>query len=587
MRYSARQKKISKTRARACRCPPPHGERIAASVVCISLVAIVWVTFGHTLHGEFLNYDDNRYVYDNPTVASGLSLAGIQWAFTHVHADNWHSLTTISHMLDCQLYGLQPWGHHLTNDLLHALAAVLLFLAVWKLTGSLWPSAFVAVLFAVHPLRVESVGWISERKDVLSGVFFALTLLAYARYARSEQRSVGRYTLVVILFALGLMCKPTVVTLPFVLLLLDYWPLGRITPTTQNRFARWRYLISEKAPLFALSAMSCVATVLAQREALGASLKLPAAERLGNAVMSYVVYLRQTIYPARLAILYPYSHPKILAVIPALLLLISISAVFFYWRGKYPFLLVGWLWFLGMLVPMSGLIQLGSQAHADRYTYLPQIGLDILATLGGIKLLTKWRGGRELSVAAALLIMITMIALSRKQTSYWQNSETLWRHTAEVTSNNHTAHNSLANALLAQGRLDEAVAEYRKAVEIKPDVASVQSNLGNALGAEGKFSEAIEACEAALRIRPDYAEAHNNLGCALASIGRTEEAIKQFSEALRINGDYVEAHYNLGRVLAQIGRREEAVAHLTDVLRFKPDYLDTKQQLHELGVAVP
>src|SRR5437870_7767170 len=369
------------------------------AMVAIFLLVIVWFAFGQALGQEFVSYDDQRYVVQNPWVTNGLTLGGIQWAFTHVHASNWHPLTTISHMLDCQLYGLQPWGHHLTNILLHAAAAILLFFALRELTasgdavagigdagrdqrsrlqrGSLWPSVFVAAVFAVHPLRVESVAWVSERKDVLSGVFFMLTLWAYARYARSDGPSLIRYLIDVVLFALGLMCKPTLVTLPFVLFLLDYWPLGKVRPSSSSgrgeTASRWKrrntlsWLMIEKVPLFALSAASCVATLLAQKQALDMSIKVPIEERLGNALISYAAYVGQMIWPAHLAVLYPYpeGNLEIPQVILALLLLLMISVAFFLWRKKYPFLLIGWLWYLGMLIPMIGIIQVGSHVRAD------------------------------------------------------------------------------------------------------------------------------------------------------------------------------------------------------------------------------
>src|SRR5438876_5712359 len=377
-----KRKKASPTRPAASGDSRTRNDRLIASVVCILLAGIVWIAFGQTLHHDFVNYDDGPYVYDNPRIISGLTPGNIQWAFTHVHASNWHPLTTISHMLDCQLYGLQPWGHHFTNILLHAAAAILLFFALRKLTGALWPSLLVAAVFAVHPLRVESVAWVSERKDVLSGVFFVLTLWAYARYARGNAPSSFWYITVVVLFALGLMCKPTLVTVPFVLLLLDYWPLGRTQRSSsrarpnmatqeQQRRDTWPRLVVDKLPLFVLSAASCVATLLAQKQALDLSLKPPLEERVGNALISYAVYVGQMIWPARLAVLYPYPEGslKVPQVVLALLLLLIISTVFFLWRRRYPFLLTGLLWYLGMLVPMIGIIQVGSQVRATRSIY--------------------------------------------------------------------------------------------------------------------------------------------------------------------------------------------------------------------------
>jgi Flp pilus assembly protein TadD len=573
---------------------PRKSNRGVTGAVCIFLGFIIWIAFGQALKHEFVDYDDPYYVYNNPNITNGLTLSGIQWAFTHVHANNWHPLTSISHMMDCQLYGLQPWGHHLTNILLHAAAAILLFLALRQLTGSLWPSAFVAAIFAVHPLRVESVAWISERKDVLSGVFFMLTLWAYARYARTEQRSVGRYLIVLLFFALGLLCKPTLVTLPFVLLLLDYWPLGRWqksevrsrksvvggqSSVVSNQWSAVRSLVIEKIPLFVLSAASCAVTILAQKHVLAEMRELPFAERVGNAVVSYVAYLGQIIYPARLTVWYPYEHGNLHAsqVIPAFLLLLIISVIFFLWRRNYPFLLMGWLWFLGMLVPMIGIIQVGEQPRADRYTYLPLIGLYVLATWGASELFAKWRRGREILVITALLIITALVTRSYCQTPYWRNTEVLWEHAIDSTSNNYVAHYHLANVLMKKGRLDDAIAQFQKVIQIQPSYAQAQNNLGIALADEGNFSEAMTAYQAALQARPDFVEAYNNLGILLATTGKPDEALNQFEEALRIDPNYIKTHVNLARLLDQLGRREEAMAHLNEALRLKANHADVSK----------
>src|SRR6266542_2412501 len=483
-----KRKKASPTRPAASGDSRTRNDRLIASVVCILLAGIVWIAFGQTLHHEFVNYDDGSYVYANPGIINGLTPGNIQWAFTHVHAANWHPLTTISHMLDCQLYGLQPWGHHLTNILLHAAPAILLFLALWRLTDNIWPSAFVAALFAIHPAHVESVAWVAERKDVLSAVFFMLTLWAYARYARGDRFSWGRYTTVLVFFALGLMCKPTLVTLPFVLLLLDYWPLRRIqnsdfggqrsavaapvrgAPQRRTRLrvasawqaAGWLHLIVEKIPLFVLSAASCVATILAQKEAFAPMRAIPLQERVANAVVAYVEYVGQMVYPAHLAVLYPYPEGglNVAEVVLALLFLLIVSVIFVLWRSRYPFALIGWLWFLGMLVPMIGIVQVGSQPRADRYTYLPEIGLYMLVTWSAIELFKTWKHQREVFAIATLLIIGTLTIRSHFQTSYWRNSEALWRHTIDVTSRNYIADNNLAGTLEERGQLNERSEEH-------------------------------------------------------------------------------------------------------------------------------
>lgn len=575
---------------------PPYGGRVVTGIGSIFLAVIVWIAFGQALGHEFVGYDDPRYVVQNPWVTNGLTLGGIQWAFTHVHATNWHPLTTISHMLDCQLYGLQPWGHHLTNILLHAAAAILLFLALRKLTGALWPSLFVAAVFAVHPLRVESVAWVSERKDVLSGVFFMLTLWAYARYARGNGATSFWYTTVVVLFALGLMCKPTLVTVPFVLLLLDYWPLGRSEPSSSlgRGITRdtWPWLVLEKLPLFVLSAASCVATLLAQKQALAASLKPPLGERVGNALISYAVYLGQMIWPAHLAVLYPYpeGNLKVSHVILALLLLLIISAAFFTWRRKYPFLLTGWLWYLGMLVPMIGIVQVGSQVRADRYTYLPQIGLYILVAWGAMELFHQWRRSHVTLTGAGLLIITALITRSYFQNSYWQDTETLWKHATATTSNNYIATTNLAEALFQSGRFDEAIAECQKALKIKPDFAAAHVDLGAALvenqrggdGARrqnGAVDEAIVHYRRALQIKPDFAQAHSNLGTALLLKGQVDEAIAHYQKALEIDPNFAEARYSLGNAFLTEGKYSESIADYEAAVRIRPDYFEAHYNL--------
>ena len=563
-------------------------------------------------------------------MTNGLTLDGVHWAFTHVDATNWHPLTTISHMLDSQLYGLQPWGHHLTNILLHAASAILLFFALRELTGSgqavvgigdadrdqrsrvqrgsLWASVFVAALFAVHPLRVESVAWVSERKDVLSGVFFMLTLWAYARYARSDGPSLFRYLIVVVLFALGLMCKPTLVTLPFVLLLLDYWPLGRVRPSSSSRRGEtasawprrntWSWLVIEKVPLFVLSAASCVATLLAQKQALDLSIKAPIQDRLGNALISYVAYVGQMIWPAHLAVLYPYpeGNLKVPQVILALLLLVMISVAFFLWRKKCPFLLIGWLWYLGMLIPMTGIIQVGSQVRADRYTYLPQIGLYLLVAWGGMELFHRWLRSREVLAAAAVLVVMAFTTRSYLQTSCWRDTETLWKHAIASTSNNYIAHTNLAQNLSHSGRFAEAIAECQEALKIKPDFAAAHNNLGvallrnkqsgdGALGHDGAVDEAIEHYRKALQINPDFTQAHKNLGIVFFRKGQMDEAIAQFQKTLELEPNDAQAEFSLGSAFLQRREVDEAIAHYQKAVEIRPDYAEARNYLGNAFVA--
>lgn len=599
MGNSSKQKKALKGGGPAQVSSRSFPERFAPVIVCLLLATIVLIAFAQTLRHEFVNYDDYQYVEGNPRVAAGLSLDGIQWAFTHVLGGNWHPLTTISHMLDCQLYGLHPWGHHLTNVLLHLLAAILLFFALRELTNTLWPSAAVAAIFAIHPLRVESVAWVAERKDVLSGVFFMLILWVYARYARSDRPSPGRYIVIVVLFALGLMCKPSLVTLPFVLLLLDYWPLQRVALPSSHSSSRQPvrpsrnrplakksvgYLLLEKIPLLVLSAASCLATVLAQEGAMMTLGQVSFPDRLSNALVSYVTYLGQLIWPASLAVVYPYPRTgwSIVETGPAFVLLALLTLVFFVWRARYPFLLIGWLWFLGMFVPMIGLVQAGMQARADRYTYLPHIGLYLLITWGAVELFSKLRNGRTVLIGVAVLIIIGLTAASYVQTSSWRNSETLWTHALANTSNNFIAHTHLGNELINKGRLDEAITHLRQALATT-NYPLTHFNLGYALAKKGNWAEATDSFRAAIRFRPSYSQAHANLAVSLSRLGKTDEAVAEFNEALRLEDNYQD-QYDLAALLVRLDRRDEAVAHFRAALRFKPGDARVREQLRRLGV---
>lgn len=553
--------------------------------ICIVLAAIVWVVFSQTLGYDFVNYDDNEYVYENPHIIAGLAPSGIAWALRTPYANNWHPLTAVSQMLDCQFYGLRPWGHHLTNVLLHTAAAIFLFLALLRMSDALWPSALVAALFSIHPLRVESVAWIAERKDVLSGMFFMLILLAYARFVRSERPSPAGYTLMVALFALGLMCKPTLVTLPFVLLLLDYWPLRRFNLLGPRQ--RWSYLVLEKVPFFLLSAASSAVTLIAQRNLMVPVQRLNWAQRLGNAGVVYVIYLYQTIFPKGLAVIYPYPRDgvNVIGACLAFLFLAVVSALFFFWRKRYPYLLVGWLWFLGMLVPMLGLIQVGSQRHADRYTYLPQIGLFLLIIWGVARLVAKWHVPRSVAALGAAVVLGAFGAISYAQTSFWKNSEVLWSNTLANTVDNGIAENNLGTALAQQQRFDEALGHFENALRIYPEHTEANCNLAFLLARQGKDSEAIPYYETALQNRSEFPGAHYNLGVSLAKIGRGEEAIEQFETTLRLKPEAVEARYNLAIQLLQLGRRDEAVAQLREALRIKPGDPQVREQLRALGLS--
>jgi protein O-mannosyl-transferase len=517
--------------------------------ICIALAALSWLVFGQTLWHDFVNYDDPRYVYENTKITDGLSISGIAWAFTHIHSMNWHPLTTISHMLDCQLYGLKAGGHHFTNVLLHIVAAVLLFLVLLQMTGgpsrtgSIWRSAFVAAVFAIHPLRVESVAWIAERKDVLSGVFFMLTVLAYVYYARLPR--VGRYLVVVFIFACGLMSKPMLVTLPFVLLLLDYWPLNRMKGQVWKR-------VLEKLPLIALSVISSIATLVAQKGAVGYTEELPILERLNNAVVSYVLYIWQMLWPMNLAVFYPHPENRLplWEIISSLLLLICVTVIAITLRKQRPYLITGWLWYLGMLVPVIGLVQVGWQGCADRYTYLPQIGLYIAVTWAVTDLTTLWRHQRTILTVAVLLTIAVFSWRAWIQTWYWRDSETLFKHALAVTTSNDVAENNLGIEYLRQGNVDGAISLLQAAVDLRPDNSPAHENLAKALLQKGKVADALIHYRKLLELQPDNIEVHNIVGTVLIQRGRTREAVEEWQKVLAIQSDNGNAMSNLAWVFA-------------------------------------
>ncbi len=507
------------------------------------MVVITFAVFGQTLHHEFVDFDDNQYVYENPMVTQGLTLKGMVWAFTNFDASNWHPLTWLSHMLDCQLYGLNPSGHHLTNVLIHTATVIVLFLVLRQMTGALWRSAFVAAVFAIHPLRVESVAWVAERKDVLSGLFFMLTIGAYVRYARKPW-SWGNYGLVVLLFALGLMCKPMLVTLPLILWLLDYWPLQRKEST--------RRLVMEKLPLLALSAAACAMTILAQNKVINSFSVFSLPLRLANALVTCMVYLGQMLWPAGLSALYPFPIHGIplWEVAMAGALLAVISAVAFWQRRKQPWMLVGWVWYLAMLLPVIGVIQVGSQAHADRYTYLPHVGIYMAATW----LSAEWVAKRQMGQAASGCLMAGVVGVlmicAWNQTAYWKNSETLWSHAVVSNTRNYLAHFKLGVALLQKGKVDEAISHFEQALQSEPGYVNSRVNLGVALLQKGKVDEAIVHFQKALELDAKLPEAHYGLGNAFSQQGRMVEAINHFQNALQLKPAYPEALNNLAWLFA-------------------------------------
>lgn len=537
--------------------------------VCVFLIALAWIVFGQSLRFEFINFDDGDYVVKNPIVARGLTPAGILWAFTHLHAGNWHPVTWISHMLDAQLYGLRPGGHHLSNVLIHAATAILLFLVLRQMTGALWRSAFVAAVFAIHPLRVESVAWVAERKDTLSGLFFMLTMAAYIRYARRS--SAGSYGLLLLSLALGLMAKPMLVTAPFVLLLLDYWPLHRLRKPGDAKKTPLRRLALEKLPLLILVAASGALTLLAQKTAIQPLTHLPGMTRLSNVIISYAVYIRQMFWPLDLTAYYPLRVEDIDAsqVLLSFLLLVGISVIVFIHRRR-RYLVTGWLWYLVMLVPVIGILQVGNQAHADRYTYLPQIGLYLAVTWGAVDLCANWRHRSLVLGVLATVVLAALTFAARIQTSHWRESESLWRYTLARTSNNAMAELNLGEALHKKGRVDEAIAHLEKSVEIQPGYATNHGSLGIALLTKGRRDEAFAHLRKSLELNPEQAPIHSSLGVALLDLGQPEESLAHLQKAVEIDPNDSDAHYNLGNTLLQMGRASQAIVEYERALTVDP-----------------
>ena len=564
-----------------------HNRAITVAIY-LFLAAITLAVFGQTTRHEFVNFDDDLYVYDAPAIKAGLTIKGIALAFTGTHARNWHPLTTISHMLDCQLYGLNAGRHHAVNVFLHMLAVLLLFRVLQQMTKAMWKSAIVAALFAVHPLHVESVAWVSERKDVLSAVFFFLILGAYFRYARGP--SIVRYLLVMVLFAAGLMSKPMLVSAPVILLLLDYWPLNRFeyrTPESKGwqterlnvRTQRLviRRLIVEKIPLFALSACSCVITFVIQKRAAGAIPPLPLFWRLENAVTSYVIYMWKTLWPARLAVFYPHldgtlpSWEVILAF--AFLLAITLAALVLHRERGYLF--VGWFWYVVMLLPVIGVVQVGEQGHADRYTYLPQIGLFLLAVWSIGEMTGTRRSASRIAVATALAIIVAMAWTAFVQASNWRNSETLWTHALAVTSNNDFANNNFGYLCVDRGELDKAISYFQAAARIRSNKphkhynvgsAFVEMNLADALARKGQSAEALVHYDKAISLEPNYRDAYYNRGNVLFAEGRIDEAITDWETTLWLQPNDSDAHTCLGNALLRQGLPRQAISHYETAL---------------------
>ncbi|HWB61494.1 MAG TPA: tetratricopeptide repeat protein [Chthoniobacteraceae bacterium] len=605
------------------------------AIICALLAALVFALFGKTTRYGFV-YDDEMYILNNSLVQKGLTWKGIAWSFTLESGEigHWHPLTWMSHMLDCGLYGLaHPGGHHLTNVFLHAAATVLLFLALRRVTGAFWRCAFVAAGWAIHPLRAESVAWIAERKDVLSGVFFMLALWAYVAWV--SERKPWRYVLMAALFAVGLLCKDMLVTLPFLLLVLDYWPLGRLEKSAQ--FPR---LLLEKIPLFALSVAACIITVLVPEQVTDAH-HLPLWLRLENALVSYCIYLRQSVWPSGLSPNYPNPAAAfpLWEVAGAIVLLCLITWAVFALRRRHPYLLAGWLWFAGMLVPVIGVVQISHYSHADRYTYLPQIGLWIAGVWLAADAAARLKNREATLATASAAILCGLFACAWQQVSYWRDSISLWTRALECNPNDFIALNNLGSDLRALGLTDEAMRDLREALRLAPNYDKPHYNLGLALEGQGDLAGAANEYRAALKITPDYtlahlqlgsvlqqqgdikgaieeyraavksdpgygaastalgnilletkdvqgalenyqdavasdpsvAAGHNNLGNALMAANRLDEAVPEYREAVRLKPDYDKARFNLGNALLRQGHGREGIAELEQAVALKPD----------------
>jgi len=605
-------KSLRRRDAEAQRRPSIASPRLSVSAskksfhIYLLLILAILTVYSQVIHFDFVNFDDPDYIANNSHVRQGITADGIEWALTSTEAANWFPVTRLSHMLDVQLFGLSPGWHHLTNVLFHTLATLLLFAFLHRATGARWPSAFVAFVFALHPLHVESVAWVAERKDVLSAFFWFLALFAYVRYA--ERPGAGRYLLVLLAFCLGLMSKPMIVTLPLVMLLLDVWPLRR-----------WPLRLWEKLPFFALSVGAAIVTYAVQSGAGAAeAVRIPLGLRAENALVSYVAYIAKMFWPTGLAVFYPYPQGlPVWQVAIAALVLAGVSALVLLWFRTRPYLAIGWLWYLVTLVPVIGLVQVGAQARADRYTYVPMVGLSIMLAWGATDMARRWPHTKPEIVALAAVACAACVALTWLQVQYWRNSEALFQHAVDVTSGNYVAEHNLGSALMEEpGRLPEAIHHLEAAVRIKPDSARAHSdlgsalsklpdrlpqviaeyqlavrfspgsaiphyNLGNALDAAGRVPEALAEWDTAIRLDLAYAprlkqpmaEAHNNLGVTLTSApGRLPDAIVHFEAALRLAPDYADAHYNLGIALSNIpGRTTEAISELETALRLHPD----------------
>ena len=571
-------------------------EKRAGFIVAFLLIALTLVAFWPVFRHDFIGYDDEQYIGGNPRVQMGINAESIHWAFTSFYASNWHPLTWITHMVDYRLFGARPAGHHAVNLLLHTANTLLLCFVLRRMTKSLWRSAFVAALFAVHPMHVESVAWVAERKDVLSTFFWLLTMWAYTRYA--ERPGVKWYALVVLFLGLGMLSKPTVVTLPFVLLLLDYWPLGRLSFGKQESAgAKWR-LVREKLPLFLMAAASSAVTYAAQRAGgalVTSSDQLRLGVRVGNALLAYVTYIGRMFWPHDLAIFYPHLRTQIpeWQTVGSFVILSCITILALGFRRARPYLAVGWLWYLGTLVPMVGLVQVGQAAMADRYTYISYIGLFVMISWGISESVGVWECGSvgdsgspprplapsPLLIAMAIVVIVALVVCTRVQLRYWRDGLTLFSHAIAVTKDNDLAHIHVGMNLAERGKLSEATAHYQEALRINPYADRAHNNLGNVYLGQGKFDAAMSEYESALELRPSNPAVHFNIGVLLGRRNRLADAVVAYRRALDIKPDYPEVRANLAQILERQGKMDEAIACFSDGVRLFPSDAHVRHQL--------
>ncbi len=601
-------------------------------LLCLGLTLVTLAVYRQVGGHEFITLDDEWYIVENSKINAGFTRDGLIGIFTETHAGNWHPLTSLSHMLDVELFGLNAGRHHLVNALFHAANTLLLLLVLNRMTGSLWCSGFVAAAFALHPLHVESVAWVSERKDVLSSLFWMLTMWAYAFY--TDRPSVRRYSALVAFFGFGLAAKQMLVTLPFVLLLLDYWPLGRIAlrghrfenPVRNPAAVSIRRAVLEKLPLFILSGLAAAMVYIVQQHVgiVKSAAKYPLSWRIANGLVAYIAYLGKMVWPSKLAIFYP--HPRgdwlLLPSVVAALLLVGITSAAIWRLRRQPYLAVGWLWYLGTLIPVIGLVQVFDQAMADRYTYIPLIGIFIMVAWGLGELAGKWKYGRKMLCPAAVAILMALSACTYHQLRYWRSSRTLFEHALKVTRNNYMAHSCLGKSFLNQHNYQEAIKHYDAAVKIEPSYSEAQHNLAvlyyavgsnlertgerekagqqyikalqhnrkhqnarNHLAAVldqlGKINEAVEHGAETVQLFPDDAAARFYLAEALAKQNRNDESIVHYRHALKLKHADAKAHNGLANALNQQGKTDEAVKHFALAVRLKPDYLGARVSLAE------